>query len=348
MTPVKWRLAAVRDMSRAMRLATFNLESLDDSPKARADFAARTSVLRPALERLDADVLCLQEVNAQHVAGAHERRLAALDRLLAGTRYQDYHRAATGGHGGRALADVHNLVTLSRFPIVAQRQLLHERVAPPLHRGIGAAPGSAPVPIEFDRPLLLTEIELPGAGTLAVVNVHLRAPLASPVAGQKRGPFAWRTVGGWAEGFYISTLKRAAQALELRLLVEELMARDPTALIAVAGDFNAEDFDATLRLAVAAEEDLGTSELAARSLVVLDRALPADRHWSVLHHARAQMLDHILASRSLYGHFRHIEVHNEGLGDEAVGYAKGLSSAASYHAPVVAGFDFGSGVRPGA
>jgi hypothetical protein len=50
------------------------------------------------------------------------------------------------------------------------------------------------------------------------------------------------------------------------------------------------------------------------------------------------MLDHILASRTLHGGFRSIEVHNETLGDELVGYAKGIRSPASYHAPLVAEF----------
>ena len=67
-----------------MRLATFNLESLDLPPKAGMPLEARAEVLRPALERLDADILCLQEVNGQHVAGREERQLLALDRLLAG------------------------------------------------------------------------------------------------------------------------------------------------------------------------------------------------------------------------------------------------------------------------
>ncbi len=160
--------------------------------------------------------------------------------------------------------------------------------------------------------------------------------------GRRPGPFAWRSASGWAEGFYLSALKREAQALELRLLVEEMLSADAAALVAVAGDFNAEDYGPTLRLAIAAEEDLGASELAQHSLIVLDRAIAADRRWSVLHHGRAQMLDHILASRALYGHFRAIEVHNEGLGDEALGYGKALHSAASYHAPVVAQFDHDS------
>lgn len=325
-----------------MRLATFNLESLDDSAKSHVDFAARLAVLRPALERIDADVICLQEVNAQRVASEPEWQLRALDQLLQGTRYADYYRAASSGSNGRALADVHNLVTLSAYPIVASAEFQNTLFAPPMHRAPGRAPTEQATPVSFDRPLLLTRHQLPDGQTLSAINVHLRAPLASPVPGQKRGPFAWRSVGGWAEGFYLSALKREAQALELRLVVEELLATDPAALIAVAGDFNAEDWSATPRLAIAAEEDLGAADLASHSLIVLDRALPADRRWSVLHHGRPQMLDHILASRALYGHFRAIEVHNEGLGDEALGYGKALHSAASYHAPAVASFDLGA------
>ncbi len=333
-----------------MRLATFNLESLDLGPKgggkAHVDFATRVAVLRPALERLAADVLCLQEVNAQHVAGEHDRRLVALDQLLAGTRYAGYARAASSAPGGHGAADVHNLVTLSRFPIAATREVRHDLVAPPRHMSLTAEPGrGSEVPVTFDRPLLVTEVALPGGTTVTIVNVHLRAPLASPVAGQKTGPFAWRTASGWAEGFYLSALKREAQALELRLFVDAMLSADPARLVAVAGDFNAEDYGPTLRLVIAAEEDLGATELSAHSLIVLDRAISADRRWSVLHHGRAQMLDHILASRALYGHFRSIEVHNEGLGDEAVGYGKALHSAASYHAPVVAEFDMAASAQ---
>jgi endonuclease/exonuclease/phosphatase family metal-dependent hydrolase len=334
-----------------MRLATFNLESLDlesdAGGKAQIAFATRAVVLRPALERLDADILCLQEVNGQHVAGERDRRLVALDRLLEGTRYQAYERAVTLSPGGHGIADVHNLVTLSRFPIKSVREVLHEQVAPPVHTSITAEPGAgAQVQVCFDRPLLVTEIGMPDGSSVWAINVHLRAPLASPVAGQKSGPFTWRTSAGWAEGFYLSAVKREAQALELRLVVDALLRDDPDRMIAVAGDFNAEDNGPTLRLAIAAEEDTGFGELAGQSLIVLDRALAADRRYSVLHHGREQMLDHILASRALYGHFRAIEVHNEGLGDEALGYGKAMQAAASYHAPVVATFDLGRASAP--
>jgi endonuclease/exonuclease/phosphatase family metal-dependent hydrolase len=65
---------------------------------------ARAEVLRPALERLEADILCLQEVNGQHIAGQRHRTLAALDQLLAGTRYVSYARVATSGRSGHGVA----------------------------------------------------------------------------------------------------------------------------------------------------------------------------------------------------------------------------------------------------
>jgi endonuclease/exonuclease/phosphatase family metal-dependent hydrolase len=297
-------------------------------------------VLRPALERLAADVLCLQEVNAQRVSGHEQRELAALDQLLAGTRYAGYDRVTTTGGKGRGAADVHNLVTLSRYPVRSHRELMHDLVAPPAYRLRTASPPADDAqPVLFDRPVLLTEIELPGGQLLAVVNVHLRAPLAASIAGQKREAFVWNSVGGWAEGYFLSAMRRAGQALEVRFLVEQLFDADRDRLVAIAGDFNAEDHDTALRIVMGAEEDTGNADLSGRSLVLLDRALPHDRRWSVLHHGRPQMLDHIVASHALHGRFRAIEVHNETLGDELVGYARHIQASSSYHAGVVAVFE---------
>ena len=320
-----------------MRIATFNLESLDVPPRASVPLETRAGVLRPALERLDADVLCLQEVNAQHVPGSKARRLAALDQLLAGTRYASFHLASSSGPGGGA-TDVHNLVTLSRHPIEEQRAVRHELVAPEQHVMLsGTVPGSRP--LSFERPLLLTRIALPDASHLVVINLHLRAPLASNIPGEKTGPFSWASMRGWAEGFYLSALKRNAQALELRLLIGELLAADPLALVAAAGDYNADDHETPLRLVVGAHEDTGNSALAPQSMVVLDRALPQDRRWSTLHGGRRQMPDHILVSHALSGRFRAIEVHNEALGDEVMAYEKRIEAVGSYHAPLVASFE---------
>jgi endonuclease/exonuclease/phosphatase family metal-dependent hydrolase len=124
----------------------------------------------------------------------------------------------------------------------------------------------------------------------------------------------------------------------VRISVDRLFDLDPHGAVLVAGDFNAEDHETPLKILVGAEEDTGNGHLASRSLVVLDRSLAGDRRFSVLHHGRPLMLDHILASRSLLGRFRAIEVHNETLGDELVGYGKTRHAAGSYHAPLVAVF----------
>lgn len=316
-----------------MRIATFNVESLDEP------VGSRLAVLRPALERLEADILCLQEVNGQRVPGRRERALTALDAVLVTTRYESYQRIFTRGHGRNGAADVHNLVMLSRFPIVGHGQVLHDLVPPIELAAVTADPPAAQaMPIRFERPLLHAEIDV-GAFRLHVVNVHLRAPIASPVAGQKAGPFAWKSVKGWAEGYFHSGLKRIAQAFELRLLVDRIFAAEPHAHILVLGDFNAEANETPMRLVAGVAEDTGNADLAALSLVVLDRGIDPGRRYSVVHHGRPQMLDHMLASHALLGHFRGIEVHNEALGDEAVGWASQVAAAGSYHAPLVAIFE---------
>ena len=326
-----------------MRLATFNLESLDLPPKSKVPLEVRAEVLLPALERLRADILCLQEVNAQHVAEDRERRLAALDRLLAGTMYHDYCRVATTSAKGQGPGDVHNLVTLSRYPILGHRELpqgpacglfYHLRTAlPPL---VDAQP------VRFDRPILLCELGLPNGERITVINLHLKAPLAANIPGQKIEPFVWKSVGSWAEGYFLAAVQRAGQALELRLHREQLFEADKRRLIAVVGDFNAEDHEVPLRILLAAEESTGNPQLCGHSLVVLDRAVAQDRRWSVLHHGRPQMLDHILVSHALLGRVKAIDVHNETLSDELVGYAKHTHAAASSHAPVIAEFSEGA------
>lgn len=322
-----------------MRIATFNLESLDLPPKAHVPLEVRAEILRPALARLEADVLCLQEINGQSVHGKPERELIALDQLLTGTPYASYHRVSTAGSDGHGVADVHNLVTLSRFPLLATHEVRHSLI-PPLQHCLQTAvpPNINYTPLRFDRPVLVTDFDVGNRRRLSVINLHLRAPLAAAIAGQKLAPFVWKSVSAWAEGYFLSAVRRAAQALEIRLLVDKMLSDDPRLLIAVAGDFNADDHETPLKIAVGAEEDTGNGQLSAQSLVVLDRAIAADRRWSVLHYGRQQMLDHILASHTLYGYFRSIEVHNESLGDEALAYSKISNPPGSYHAAVVAQF----------
>ncbi len=328
-----------------LRIATFNLENLGEKPHHPGEvppLAERIALLRPQLLRLDADVLCLQEINGEKTERGYT--LAALDTLLEGTKYASCERVATERKSGKGVLDVHNLVILSAFPIASHRQLRHEIVAPPDYRLVTAAPASeAPSAISWERPLLQAALSLPGGRTLHVLNLHLRAPLAAYVPGQKAGAFAWKSVAGWAEGFFLAAVKRAGQALEARLAVDEILDGDAQAMIAVCGDCNAEARETSMRLLAGAEEDTGSGDLAGRVLIAAENSLPEDRRFTVIHNGRRVMLDHLLMSRALMAWYRGAEIHNEALGDELVGYANAASdggfSPESYHAPVVAVFE---------
>jgi endonuclease/exonuclease/phosphatase family metal-dependent hydrolase len=325
-------------MPQSVKLATFNLENLGHRGAGRAGLEARAEALRPQLERLAADLLCLQEVDGQWSEVTQRRELLALDHLLAPTRYGGYHRVSSTSRSGRGVADVHNLVILSRYPFAGHQELHHDIVPPPAYRPVTADPpaGDAEA-IRWDRPVLAAAVELPAGGRLHVLNLHLRAPLAAVVAGQKIDAFRWKSVAGWAEGFFLATVKRSGQALEARLWIERLFDEDPDALIAVCGDFNAEVREMPLRTLRGDVEDTGNPALAGRALVALEKSLPETRRYSLMHAGERLMLDHFLVSRRLLARFRDLEVHNEELLDETTAPA---DTPGSFHAPLVARFDF--------
>ncbi|MFO1058894.1 MAG: endonuclease/exonuclease/phosphatase family protein [Dongiaceae bacterium] len=312
-----------------MRIATFNLENLDEGP----ELPRRLAVLRGQLERLAADILCLQEVNGQKPQAAAPRRLLVLDRLLEGTPYAAFARASTLSPDGDP-ADVHNLVTLARWPIAEARQYRHELVAPPLYRPAAAEPPAGEArPVEWDRPLLHAAVALPGGRRLHVLNLHLRAPLAAPIPGGKQGQ-RWRAVAPWAEGLLLASIKRIGQAVEARLLVDRLLDAEPAALIVVAGDLNADSHEMPLRALLAETEDTANPELAGRQLHPAEADVPEARRFSVRHHGRRLVLDHLLVSAALRARLVSAAIDNAGLPDEA----EDAVPPGSFHAPVVAEF----------
>lgn len=316
----------------ALRLATFNLENLDwHTAKAEA-FARRSDVLRPQLEALDADILCLQEIHAQRLHKHGARQFVALDHLLATTRYAGFHRATTVKPGAGAPADVHNLAILSRWPMRASRQIHHDIVAPWSWAPPRDADGSQPEPVDivWERPLLYAAIETPEGGAIHVVNLHLRAPRAFPVA-TARGLGSSRAR---IEGQFVAALKREGQALEARLFVESLFDAEPDALIAVAGDFNADAHDAPTRLLRGGGDEDATG---ARALVPLEERIEPDKRFTVIHAGRPTLIDHLLASPALAAQWRETTILNEGLQDEV--YAEEFVEG-SLHAPLVARFEF--------
>jgi len=323
-----------------MKIATFNMESFGEDRHDPAELKPRLEALRPKILELGADILCLQEVNAQKRKGVTARQFQALDLLLHGTPYQDYCRATSERPSGKGPGDRHNLVILSRYPVRHAESLYQAHAHPPLWQPRSARPAyDRPQTIEFDRPVLKTEIDIGTGKPLHLFGVHLRAPIAAMIRGGKREDRSWRSISAWAEGYQLSVLKQTAQALELRLAVEDLFDADKDAQIVLAGDFNATSETGTIRLLRADPDDTGSLDLADRRLFQLDAALPPEKRKTVIHRGKGQALDHILASAAMTARTTHVKVFNYDLPDEVFDSGNG-DYAGSYHAAMLAEFDF--------
>ncbi|MBI1774001.1 MAG: endonuclease/exonuclease/phosphatase family protein [Proteobacteria bacterium] len=321
-----------------LRLATFNVESLDDVPGHLPTLDVRIKALRPQLARLDADVLCLQEVNGQDSSALGLRRLAALDELLRATPYADFDRAFTTTRHGH-IADVHNLVILSRWPLARLRQYWNDLVPPIAYVPATALGEPLNTSIAWDRPVLSAVVTVGSRPPLHLFNLHLRAPLAVPIAGRKLPSIGWQKSGAWAEGYFIAAIKRSGQALEARLAVDRILEDDRDAYIAVAGDCNATLEEMPLRILCGAADDIGNPGLESARLHSLTEHIEADCRYTTLHNARKRLVDHILASSRLAQRCRAVVVDNGGLLDEVRDESQFPISGASFHAPVVAEFD---------
>jgi endonuclease/exonuclease/phosphatase family metal-dependent hydrolase len=325
-------------MPTPLRIATFNLENFDDpGPGGVPTLATRLAVTRPQFQRMRADLICLQEVNTQVVNGV--RTFAALDQLVAGTQYATFNRVSTTLANGTAPLDVRNLVILSRFPIASHQQIKHDITPRPAYRRVTAIPPDTnAIDITWERPILKAVINLPDGSALNVLNVHLKSKLPTDIPGQHPSQFLWNSASGWAEGSFISAMKRLGQALEVRMVIDSLIDADAQARIVVCGDFNADVDDVPIEAIRGDVENTNNPALISRLMVPCERNIPAPARFSLYHHGQGVMLDHILASRSMLEFFQSTAAHNEILHDESVAFATDELFPESDHAPVVAEF----------
>ncbi|WP_378741745.1 endonuclease/exonuclease/phosphatase family protein [Nocardia brasiliensis] len=324
-----------------LRIATFNLENFDETPAPgphEPTLADRIAVMRPQIDRLRADILCLQEVNGQKQPG-QPRALLALGDLLQGTALSGWDVVSTEKANGEVFAE-RNLAVVTSLPIIAHAQLLNDLVAAPMYQILTANPPAAqPQSIGMERPILHVELELLGS-PLHVIVVHLKSKLPTDITGQKLDRFTWRDAGAAAEGSFLSAMKRMSQAVEVRRLVDQILDQDPAARIVVAGDFNA-TFDEVPLVAIRGDvEDTGNGALAGRVLVPVENTVPESARYTLFHHGKGHMLDHLLVTRNLLANYRGTEIHNELLHDESVDFGTDKKYPESDHAPVVATFEF--------
>lgn len=203
---------------------------------------------------------------------------------------------------------------MSRYQIEAVTQYRNDKIDPLLYRRVTAVPAESQArQITWERPILHIRVASP-LGELHVINVHLKSRIPSSVPGQKKG-FQYTSASGWAEGYFISSMKRVGQALETRLLIDQLFDQNEAAKIVVCGDFNAEPGQVPVEAIIGRVENLANSDLRNRQLLAAGESLSSDLRYSHIHGGKGSMLDHILYSQALLGHYLGCEVHNENLHD---------------------------------
>ncbi len=325
-----------------MRIATFNIENLDEVEDDRSpSFEVRAAALRPALERLDADILCLQEVHGQERQG-EPRRLLTLIKLLEETKYADFQIESTRVVGKPDVYDVRNLVTVIRpdMEFTEVRQIRNDRTEKPQYRYVTTGNPDEPVrDITWERPLLYTKVHLPSGTTIHVINLHLKSRIPTDIPNQKIDRFTFKTAAGWAEGYFVSSIKRVGAALETRIVIDDIFDDEPDANVVVCGDFNADLDNVPVAAIRGRVEDTGNGDLGGRVMLPCETSVPDSSRFSLYHHGRPEMLDHLLVSRAMIYSYRGTEIHNETLHDESVAFAFDTKFPESDHAPVVATFD---------
>lgn len=326
-----------------IRIATFNLENLDDKPGAKPTLDERIAVMRPQLLRLKADILCLQEVNGQKEAGK-TCRLLALKRLIEGTPYADYYVASTKTEEEKQVCEVRTLVILSRYEIVSHQQYKHNYAPAPHYQKVTARKDSDDVgkagkveEVTWERPILHAKVKV-GDKTLDVINLHLKSRNPTSIEGQIKG-YSWKSASGWAEGFFISAMKRVGQALEVRILIDKIFDQDNNALIATCGDLNSDLGEVPAEAIKGEIENTDNPDLAGRVMIPCELTVPESSRYSYLYRGKGRMLDHILVSRGLLALYRGAEIHNELLHDESIAFSTDKKYPESDHAPVVAEFE---------
>lgn len=315
-------------MTKDFVIATFNLENLDDKGKF---WLKRKEALKPMLKRINADLLFLQEVNS----------LSALDDLIKDTIYEDFNKAYTTDKKGKPY-DERNLIILTqkRYTIRKKEQYHHNLVHNSEWKQVTAkkeAKGAEKV--SWERPILHCEIALKGSRVLHAINLHLKSKIPTDIKGQKKDRYTWLSHEGWAEGFFLSSIKRVGQAFEVRMLLEKIFTDESQqAIIAIGGDFNAEIGSVPFEIIVGSVENTNNPDLRNTVMVPCEYNVPLDQRYSLIHHGKGEMLDHAIVSQALYPYWVETVIFNEILQDKSIPFATEEKFPESDHAPVATRF----------
>ena len=320
-----------------LRIATFNLENLDEG----RGLTTRFNILRPQLERLKADIICFQEVHGQERVD-QPRDIITLRRLLEETSYKDFHLASTMTTNNEVY-DKRNLVIASRYEVLETNQYRGDYIDFPQYKTItDENEDDEPRKIGWERPILVSKIKVQEGFEVHIFNLHLKSKIPSSIAGQtyRRGNReAWKSIQSWAEGYFISSMKRVGQAIEVRMIIDEVFDQDEQAKVIVCGDFNAEPDEVPVEGLTGSVLATNNPDLRPKVLIPCQNTIPIPARYTYIHFGKQRLFDHILMSQAMLPYYRRAEIHNETLIDEGIFGATDSHYPESDHAPFIVEYE---------
>jgi len=260
-----------------LSLATFNVKDLlpPASDTARAALPAKLDWIARMLRAVDADVVGLQEVGSAELLAAVAERMGS----------------PTALHQVMGTTDARGIgcALLSRLPVLETRVHTAESLAFPVFVAGDSPPFGARIPLR--RGIVHTRVETP-VGPVDVLVAHFKSsrPVGMRDASNQEVPP--RTAREAADATLRSLVWRAAEALYVRGLVDQILEARPGARVAVTGDFNDVPHSTVLRCLRA---DAGAVGALADCTTGVDPA----RRFSCFHGDSRVQIDHVLASESL-------------------------------------------------
>lgn len=276
-----------------LRIATFNLKDffLPRNDAERSVAPGKFANVAANLRRANADIVALQEVGEEQ----------QLDRLVKDVADLGYGAPVLGTTDKRGI----RCAILTRVPI--QWSQVHTHKALPFPRFVegDAEPFVDRIPLR--RGVVHVRVEAPDIGEIDVLTAHFKSNLPVRLRKVDGREIEDTTTRGRAESAVRSLVQRAAEALYIRGLIDDIMKASPDHAVCVLGDLN-DHFDS---LPVRILRGIG--EPGHDALRAVAELLPAERRYSCLHGEEKTLIDHILVSERLFGFAKGYEIYNEGL-----------------------------------
>ncbi len=311
-----------------LTLATFNVKDLflPKSDEERLVFPIKVDALTSLLVRADADVVGLQEIGGP----------GALRTLLERTRPRvTYGDSVVGAVDARGIGNA----LVARVTIVSREIHTATKLDLPVFQRGDAQPFGARIPLR--RPIVHAVVDggdarAGGLGPVHVFVCHFKSKLPAPLRSETGDVVVPTTARGRSEAELRSLFFRSAEALYLRGLVDDVLAREPAAHVAVMGDFNDTIDGIAARILLAAGHR--AADKLPGALYACTDAIPLTQRFSVLHAGVPEQIDHILVTDGLRARVQDARILNETLRDHGSFAESTAPQPDSDHAPFVVRF----------